>query len=50
MYLRKTTRRRLYMFGALAAATILLVPKFELPQLPRPTALLGGNSAAEIAG
>jgi hypothetical protein len=50
MYLRKTTRRRIYLFGALAAATILLVPKLELAKLPKITAQSSGNSASNVAG
>jgi hypothetical protein len=54
MYRRKTIRRRLHWLVLAGLAIILLVPKFELSDLPVPTALLDtvwpGNALVRSAG
>lgn len=40
MYVRKSTRRRVYRGGFLLVALVVLAPKFELPQVPQLTAML----------
>lgn len=40
MYVRKSTRRRIYRGGVLLMALVVLTPKFELPATPELTAML----------
>lgn len=40
MYVRKSTRRRVYRGGVLLVALVVLTPKFELPPAPQLTAIL----------
>lgn len=43
MYIRKSTRRRVYRGGFLLVMLVILTPRFELPLAPELTAILAMN-------